>query len=63
MVRGIADRNSHRRARKLAISGRNIDLPGRNYMDWYGPGGEGDVNEQVRTELAALGWEPGGERR
>ena len=29
-----------------------------DYMDWYCTGGEGTVTEEIKEDLARLGWEP-----
>jgi len=29
-----------------------------DYMDWYCTGGEGTVTDEIKADLARLGWEP-----
>ena len=29
-----------------------------DYLDWYCTGGEGTVTEEIKADLARLGWEP-----
>ena len=36
----------------------NIENQGGDYMDWYCAGGEGFVTDEIKEDLARLGWVP-----